>query len=58
MDEPRKLKKDHFNNFFDPSDQSLKLFDHIASGENYSLAVCNNKLFSFGKEDKGRLGLG
>lgn len=37
---------------------SLKKFTDIAAGENFSLAVCNNKLFSFGKEDKGRLGLG
>ncbi|KAL4484224.1 hypothetical protein ABPG72_003508 [Tetrahymena utriculariae] len=33
-------------------------YDSIACGEHFSLIVCNDKLFSFGKEEKGRLGCG
>ncbi|EAS06741.2 chromosome condensation regulator RCC1 repeat protein (macronuclear) [Tetrahymena thermophila SB210] len=34
------------------------VYDAIACGEHFSLIVCNDKLFSFGKEEKGRLGCG
>ncbi|KAL4465424.1 hypothetical protein ABPG73_007879 [Tetrahymena malaccensis] len=34
------------------------VYDGIACGEHFSLIVCNDKLYSFGKEEKGRLGCG
>ncbi|KRX03968.1 Regulator of chromosome condensation 1/beta-lactamase-inhibitor protein II [Pseudocohnilembus persalinus] len=59
LESPAKIKKKHFLQYFLEEDsETLKTFQHVSLSKNMVLTVCNDKLFSFGKEEKGRLGAG
>ncbi|KAL4491987.1 hypothetical protein ABPG72_008408 [Tetrahymena utriculariae] len=57
--EPEKVKKNKFEEYIPLQEYSQLKVTHVATGPNFSLVGVNKgHLFSFGKEDKSRLGLG